>query len=127
MSFESGSAVLLLSALPEAHAPLLQALKRRGVTVALARCGRRALRRLSERPALVLVDLVHGADLDARSIGRINGASTTVLGVHDGDLDRFSGRFSELVVDGFCSIDEWSPILELAALGRDAMVATRGH
>jgi hypothetical protein len=114
MNSESRAGVLLLSVLPEAHVMLLQALKNRGIPVSTARSGRLALRSL---PVLVIVDLVYGPALDRRSIARVNSArgTSTVLGLHDGDLGRFADELDELVVDGFCRSGEWFPLVELAA------------
>jgi hypothetical protein len=117
MNSESRAGVLLLSVLPEAHVMLLQALKNRGIPVSTARSGRLALRRLRSLPVLVIVDLVYGPALDRRSIARVNSArgTSTVLGLHDGDLGRFADELDELVVDGFCRSGEWFPLVELAA------------
>jgi hypothetical protein len=117
MSPEGRTGVLLLSALPEAHVMLMQALKNRGIPVSTARSARLALRRLRSRPVLVIVDLVYGPALDRDSIARVNSArgTGTVMGLHDGDLGRYADELDELVVDGFCRAGEWVPLVELAA------------
>jgi predicted Kef-type K+ transport protein len=117
MNSESRTGVLLLSVLPEAHVMLLQALRNRGIPVSIARSGRLAVRKLRTHPVVVVVDLVYGPALDRMSIARVNAArgTSTVLGLHDGDLGRFADELDELVVDGFCRAGEWYPIVELAS------------
>lgn len=117
MNMDGRGGVLLLSVLPEAHVMLFQALKNRGIPVSIARSGRLAQRKLRMRPVLVVVDLVYGPALDRLSIARMNATrgTTTVLGIHDGDLGRFADELDELVIDGFCRVGEWFPIVELAA------------
>jgi hypothetical protein len=117
MMTENRTGVLLLSALPEGHTTLLEALRQRAIPVDVARSGRHAVRKLRNQPVLVLVDLVHGPALDAVSVQSVNASrsTTTVLGLHDGDLGRFADELDTLVVDGFCRAGEWAPIVELAS------------
>ena len=117
MNMESRTAVLLISVLPEAHASMLEALRQRGIPAEVARSGKHAVRKLRRRPVLVLVDLTHGPSLDRHSIERLNATrrTSTVLALHDGDLAQFADELEDLVVDGFCRVGEWVPIVELAA------------
>ncbi|MGH7740772.1 MAG: hypothetical protein ACRENS_01985 [Candidatus Eiseniibacteriota bacterium] len=117
MNSERRSGVLLVSVFPQAHAMLLQALRSRGISVAIARSGRLALRKLRLNPVVVLVDLVYGPALDPESIAQLNAvrSSATVLGLHDGDLGKFADELDELVMDGFFRASDWFPVIELAA------------
>lgn len=126
---ETRSGVLLLSVLPEAHFSLLSALSRRGIPTHVARSGQRAVQKLKARPILVLVDLVHGAALDRHSVDQLNATrtSSTLIGVHDGDLGRFAGEFEDLAVDGFCRADDWSLVVELAGENFDLVATNTRH
>jgi DNA-binding NtrC family response regulator len=124
MTPEKGrTGVLILSVVPEAHVMLMQALRSRGIPVQVARSGRQAVRKLKNQPVLVLVDLVYGPGLDRDSIIQVNNSrgSSTLLGVHEGDLGRFAEELEDLVVDGFCRMGEWSPIVDLAAQSFDVL------
>ena len=114
---ESRDGVLLLSATPEAHVLMLQALRNRGIPASFAISGSMAQRHLAERPRLVIVDLVYGAALDRLSIARLNSlrGTSTVLALHDGDLGRFENELHDLVVDGFCRTGEWYALVDMAA------------
>ena len=114
---ESRAGVLLLSTVPEAHFALLRDLRGRGIRVQVARSGRHAIRKLRQRPVIILVDLVYGPDLDRASIDSVNSAraTSTVLGVHEGDLARFAEELEHLVMDGFCRMGDWSALVELAS------------
>jgi len=118
---ENRSGVLLLSAMPEGHAHLLEALRHRGIPAEAARSGQHAMMKLRSHPVLVLVDFVYGASLDRMSVERLNAArrTSTVLGLHDGDLGRVSDELEDLVVDGFCRAGDWSPIVDKAAQSFD--------
>jgi hypothetical protein len=120
---EGRTGVLLLSVVPEAHVMLMQALRSRGIPVQVARSGKQAVRKLKNRPVLILVDLVYGPALERNSIARVNESrgTSTVLGVHEGDLGRFAEELEDLVVDGFCRMGEWSPIVDLAAQSFEVM------
>jgi hypothetical protein len=114
---ESSIGVLLLSTVPEAHVMLLRELRGRGIPVQVARSARHAVRKLRQRPVLILVDLTYGPALDRASIERVNSArgTSTVLAMHEGDLGRFAEELENLVVDGFCRTGEWTSIVELAS------------
>ena len=126
---ERRSGVLLLSVAPEAHVLLTQALRARGIPVHLARSGKQAASKLRHRPALILVDLVHGPGLDRVSIVHMNNSRgmSALLGVHEGDLGRFAEELEDLVVDGFCRMGEWSPIVDLAAQSLDVLTTAARH
>ena len=65
MMAENRSGVLLLSAMPEGHAHLLEALRHRGIPAEAARSGRHAMMKLRSHPVLVLVDFVYRPSLMA--------------------------------------------------------------
>jgi len=126
---ENRTGVLLLSVLPEAHADLLEALHQRGIPAEVARSGRHAVQKLRNHPMLVLVDMVYGPSLDRVSVERLNStrSASTVLGVHDGDFDRFADELEDLVVDGFCRAGDWSPVVDLAAETFDLIAISPRH
>jgi DNA-binding NarL/FixJ family response regulator len=97
--------VLLLSASPEACAPRLGALSGHGVAVASD--PDRALELLRFRPALVLVDLIHGPGLSPAVVRELNRAprAARVVALHEGRIDRFIDQVFDLTVDGFCRVD----------------------
>ena len=127
MTMANQTGVLLLSVLPEGHTSLLEALRQRGIPSEIARSGRHAVRKLRNHPVLVLVDLVYGPSLDRVSVERLNSSrsTSTVLGLHDGDLGRFAGELEDLKVDGFCRAGDWIPIVELAAENFDLVAVPR--
>jgi CheY-like chemotaxis protein len=104
--------ILLLSAAPDAHEVTVDALRRHGATVRVAREPGRALELLRSRPTLVLVDLVHGPAIDRRVVSRLNGSrgSTMVVALHEGRLDLFQEAVADLSVDGFCRSGDWRPL-----------------
>ena len=107
--------VLLLSAWPEAHENLVRLLAANGIPVAVSRCPQRALRGLRRAPALVLVDLVHGAGLDRHAVARLNRSRgrTLVVALHEGGFGAFQAEVADLNVDGFCRAENWRPIAGL--------------
>ena len=115
----SRSEVLLITALPEAHDFMVSSLRRRGIQVSVARGGDAVLHRLGRGPAVVLIDLVHGAGLDRTVVSRINRrrGGSLILALHSGGFGQFHGPIEELSVDGFCPVEDWQPIAGLACAG----------
>lgn len=110
--------VLVLSASPRAHHLALHALRQRGLSVQSAGARERAMHMLRRRPVLVLVDLVHTADLTrdvVRAINDLRGPSY-VVALHDGRLTPIVPALEELSVDGFCHTTCWEPLAACAPL-----------
>ena len=93
--------VLLLSAFPDACAPRL-----REQGVAVASDPERALALLRFRPALVLVDLIHGPGLSPAVVRELNREprAARVVALHEGRIDTFIDQVADLTVDGFCRV-----------------------
>lgn len=119
MSPAQEGGVLLLSMRPDCHAPLVEALRGRGLTVSVAQGGAETLDRLRAHPAVVLVDLIQGPGLDAPVIEALNRSHdrSTVLCLHQGDLGKFAEELDTLAVNGFCHVRDWPSIADLAAEG----------
>jgi hypothetical protein len=96
---------------------MLRLFRDRGLPVEVSAGGDRAISLLGHPPAFVLVDLNHGPALDKKSIDAINRLreKCTVLGIHDGNLDRFATRLDDLVVNAYCHARNWRKIVDLAA------------
>lgn len=47
--------------------------------------------------------------------------------VHEGDLGRFAEELEDLVVDGFCRMGEWSPIVDLASQSFNLVATASRH
>ncbi len=104
--------VVLLSALPQAHARLLRSLRVNGVRVHVLRAPARAFRLLKRGPTMVLVDLVHGSGLNQDAVTRLNRArgQNIVVALHEGGFGHFHQELQDLCVDGFCRAEHWRPI-----------------
>jgi hypothetical protein len=109
--------VLLFSTNQGAHELMLRLFRNRGMPVAVSAGGDGALSLLGHAPAFVLVDLNHGPALGKKSIDAINRLreKCTVLGIHDGNLDRFATQLDALVVNAYCDARNWRKIVDLAA------------
>jgi hypothetical protein len=83
--------VVLLSAFPQAHATLVQAL----------------------RSDVVLVDLIHGTGLTSAMVSRLNRrrGRAMVVALHEGWLEPPGGEVAGLAVEGFCRSADWRPLL----------------
>lgn len=80
---------------------------------ALAACSPADAQRLvRQHPAMILVDLVHGAGLDGASVAWLNRSrgSAVVVALHAGDLGDFYEPVEDLAIDGFCRFDDWQTI-----------------
>lgn len=113
--------VLVLSASPHAHHLALDALRQRGLSVQSAGARERAMHMLRRRPVLVLVDLVHTAELTRDVVQAINDlrGPSYVVALHDGTLTPIvPTALEELSVDGFCHAMRWEPLAACAPLVR---------
>jgi hypothetical protein len=106
------AAVVLLSAFPEAHAALVQALRSRGVLVLVPR-PHEMPRALRGSPDVVLVDLVHGTGLTHAMVSRLNRrrGHAMVVALHEGWLEPRGSEIAGLAVEGFCRSADWRPLL----------------
>ena len=104
--------VVLLSALPEAHAAMVRTLRLQGVRVRIPGLGA-PLHALSGRADLILVDLVHGTGLTREMVEALNRrrGTTMVVALHEGWLEQDPGEAAGLVVEGFCHSGDWRPLL----------------
>ena len=98
--------ILFLSALPGECAPHLGMLRGRGMNVRVASRPDRAIELLRFRPALVLVDLVHGPGVSPRVVSELNRKprAARVVALHDGRIDACLDQVEHLIVDGLCRL-----------------------
>src|SRR6516164_3808304 len=104
--------VVLLSAFPQAHAALVQALRSRGVVMRVP-LPHEMPRALGSSPDVVLVDLVHGTGLTPAMVSRLNRrrGRAMVVALHEGWLEPPGGEVAGLAVEGFCRSADWRPLL----------------
>jgi hypothetical protein len=101
-----------LSAFPQAHAALVQALRSRGVVMRVP-LPHEMPRALGSSPDVVLVDLVHGTGLTPAMVSRLNRrrGRAMVVALHEGWLEPPGGEVAGLAVEGFCRSADWRPLL----------------
>ena len=119
--------ILLLSARPEAHDEMVNAFRRRGITVhAPHPCLPR--RAIGGHPDVILVDLVHGAGLSREMVMALNQrrGRAMIVALHEGALGPRPGEAADLVVEGFCRCTDWRPLLRALA-GPAGAGASRLH
>jgi len=119
--------ILLLSAWPEAHREMVNALRLNGITVRAPhpRAQRHAF---GGHPDVILVDLVHGAGLTRELVAALNHrrGRAMVVALHEGVLGRRPDEASELVVEGFCRSRDWRPLLR-ALVGHEGKGLSQPH
>ena len=104
--------VVLLSAQPDALAPMVRTLRGRGVTVRIPSSGA-PLRVQGGSPDVILVDLVHGTGLTRDMVARLNRrrGQAIVVALHEGSLEPAPDVAADLVVEGFCRYADWWRLL----------------
>ena len=108
--------VVLLTERPQAHEALIEALRRHGVSIRVARALDRTKRILDWGPELILVDLVHGAGLTHDSVALLNQRrGPMMVALHSGAVEHDLAAAAELTVEGFCRCDAWNPVLDVLA------------